>query len=429
MERVAILVAAPTRSWPVRLEPGEPRSIGARADVRVADAALLEVHVVVTADDQGSATVEARGPALLNGVQLSAKAQVRPGDEIEIGDTLLIFQSASDAPAESQRVWPWEAFQWLVQEELDRGVRGEVRLSRTRPSQSAGRVGSFHDKLFAEFLPGASEVTAADAFELFEAAMASMLGLSRELEQDEQLTQDAVMLRLLALGERLSSERASVLITGEAGSGKTAFARRIAPTANGWRGETVAPSGPLFVRQVESLESTEQLAAALRAGRQVVATSVDADESVRQLFPHVVMMPPLRARAADLDALAEVFLTRARRAMGLRWPALSAPVRAALHRASYPRNLSELKFAMEVAAVVSDAEEVLMNALPASFSEGAPPSANLRVSMKNAEKEALLHALGRTRWNVSEAARILGLPRRTVVYRMSKLGLRRPARQ
>jgi transcriptional regulator with GAF, ATPase, and Fis domain len=48
--------------------------------------------------------------------------------------------------------------------------------------------------------------------------------------------------------------------------------------------------------------------------------------------------------------------------------------------------------------------------------------------MKAAERELLLEALARTRWNVTAAASRLGVPRRTVVYRMGKLGLKRPAR-
>ncbi len=49
-------------------------------------------------------------------------------------------------------------------------------------------------------------------------------------------------------------------------------------------------------------------------------------------------------------------------------------------------------------------------------------------AMAAAEREVLLEALARTRWNVTAAAARLGMPRRTVVYRMARLGLRRPAR-
>ena len=45
-----------------------------------------------------------------------------------------------------------------------------------------------------------------------------------------------------------------------------------------------------------------------------------------------------------------------------------------------------------------------------------------------AERELLLDTLARTRWNVTAAATRLGMPRRTIVHRMAKLGLKRPAR-
>jgi len=60
--------------------------------------------------------------------------------------------------------------------------------------------------------------------------------------------------------------------------------------------------------------------------------------------------------------------------------------------------------------------------------DGGIGAVDLRSSLKVTERNALLKALAGTRWNVTEAAKRLGLPRRTVVYRMSRLGLRRPGR-
>jgi transcriptional regulator with GAF, ATPase, and Fis domain len=57
-----------------------------------------------------------------------------------------------------------------------------------------------------------------------------------------------------------------------------------------------------------------------------------------------------------------------------------------------------------------------------------PGRVDLRSSLKVAERDAFLKTLALTRWNVTEAAKRLGLPRRTVIYRMSRLGLRRPTR-
>ena len=67
------------------------------------------------------------------------------------------------------------------------------------------------------------------------------------------------------------------------------------------------------------------------------------------------------------------------------------------------------------------------DALPERLTHEAPAE-SLRGALKATERELLLEALGRTRWNVTAAATRLGLPRRTVVYRMSRLGLKRPAR-
>lgn len=426
MDAAAILITTPTRTWTERIgEAGQLTVGGDGADVRLSEPSVFPIHVTVFADGN----VDATGPALLNGVQLSGRAVLRPGDEVQIGEAVLVFQRSRAIAAEPQRRWPWEAFTWLVAEELERGVDGALRLSRAPFEAPGARLGALGDKLYGAFGPGVEDgVRSADPFELFERAMSKLLGLPAQLDDDEQLVQDAVMLRLLSLAERFSDERASVLIIGEPGVGKWSFARRIAPEGKQWRGESVAPSGPLLVRGVELLDDAakEQVCAALRGGRQVVATA-SAETTPVVPFNHVVRLPPVRDRPSEIEPLADVFLTRARRALGLRRVSLSAPVKAALLRASYPRNVSELNFVMEVAAIVSGSEEVSLDALPSSFRTGVE-STNLRATMKTAEKEALLHALGRTRWNVSAAARLLGLPRRTVVYRMSRLGLRRPAR-
>lgn len=412
----------------MRLPAGKTVTLGADADVRVASTSVLPVHLELTAGEGGVTVVEAKGGALLNGVQLHGRAQVRPGDEVVVGDVTLLFQRVS-APLPAERlVWPWEAFQWRVAEAMRAGDVRSLLLSRKALPEGEGIFGAFEDKLFG--LYGAAGVQAEDPFDLFGLALAKLLSLPERLDEDEQLTQDAVTLRLWSLAERLAEQRASVLVVGERGAGKATLALRAAPKAKAWTGESVAPSGALFVRRVDALDASalEQVSSALRGGRQVVAT---ASREVSGLpFAHVITVPPLRERTVDIEPLAEVFLMRARRALGQRRAALSASVRAALLGASHPRNVAELKQVMEVAAVVTSTEEVLMEALPSSMRTraGEVRGGNLRASMKSAEREALLHALGRTRWNVSAAARLLGLPRRTVVYRMSRLGLRRPAR-
>ena len=93
----------------------------------------------------------------------------------------------------------------------------------------------------------------------------------------------------------------------------------------------------------------------------------------------------------------------------------------------WPGNVRELKNVLARAARGAVRDELGRDALPATFSTETPAD-DLRGAMQSAERELLLETLARTRWNVTAAASRLGLPRRTMVHRMAKLGLKRPAR-
>ena len=56
----------------------------------------------------------------------------------------------------------------------------------------------------------------------------------------------------------------------------------------------------------------------------------------------------------------------------------------------------------------------------------APAFSGVRAKVRETERREIEAALHLSGWNVTEAARIMELPRRTLVYRMAKLGLHRP---
>jgi DNA-binding NtrC family response regulator len=60
-----------------------------------------------------------------------------------------------------------------------------------------------------------------------------------------------------------------------------------------------------------------------------------------------------------------------------------------------------------------------------SASAGPQPPLNLQSEMKSLERTRILEALERCDGNQSEAARQLGIPRRTLVSRLTELGLTR----
>ena len=93
----------------------------------------------------------------------------------------------------------------------------------------------------------------------------------------------------------------------------------------------------------------------------------------------------------------------------------------------WPGNVRELANVLARAARAAVRDELGRDALPSQLSIEAPAD-DFRGAMESAERELLLETLARTRWNVSAAATRLGMPRRTIVHRMAKLGLKRPAR-
>jgi two-component system, NtrC family, response regulator AtoC len=115
-----------------------------------------------------------------------------------------------------------------------------------------------------------------------------------------------------------------------------------------------------------------------------------------------------------------------------------------LERYGWPGNVRELRNAIERAVVVTDGPEVQ----PEDLSErvrrgahlGAPPRAEgaeltlsgydeerpFRERVRQFERQLMVDALDRSGGNQSEAARLLGMPRRTFVSKVREYGLGTP---
>ncbi len=139
-------------------------------------------------------------------------------------------------------------------------------------------------------------------------------------------------------------------------------------------------------------------------------------------FP--IELPPLRQRDADILRLARHFAEQACNFLQrppCRW------ADATLERlASYafPGNVRELKGLVERAVLLCDAQELL----PEHFNlrqehDVTDRSQSLRERMDGVERSLLLDCLRKNRGNQTQAARELGLPRRTLLYRMERLSI------
>ena len=285
---------------------------------------------------------------------------------------------------------------------------------------------------------------------------------------DEPLFLDPVMVRLSELLDRVGGADGPVLLQGEPGVGKEMLAGllhargvrttgpflKLDPLGHGLDGPlSGAAGGTLYVPELLRLTpgAQERLAGVLAREATIpdlriiaATTAKDLQDEARRgalradLAVHlsrcVLPVPALRDRPAEIIPLAESFLASVRVRLGKPRVQLGAEARRVLAAYDWPGNLRELRNAMVRAALAAEGEEVRGDALPPAAREDQltvgvrVEGVDLRTSLKETEREVLLKALSRTRWNVTETARQLGLPRRTVVYRMSRLGLRRPPR-
>ncbi|MCP8463998.1 sigma 54-interacting transcriptional regulator [Pseudomonas sp. ZM23] len=139
-------------------------------------------------------------------------------------------------------------------------------------------------------------------------------------------------------------------------------------------------------------------------------------------FP--IELPPLRQRGEDILELARHFADKA--CAFLQRDPCNWSVAALDRLAGYafPGNVRELKGMVERAVLLCETSELLpshfnLRELPAS----TEATSNLRERLEQVERALLLDCLRRNGGNRTLAARELGLPRRTLLYRMERLNI------
>ncbi len=145
--------------------------------------------------------------------------------------------------------------------------------------------------------------------------------------------------------------------------------------------------------------------------------------------------PPLRERREDIPDLVQAFLQEACARNGKRPMTVSREGLAALEGCEYKGNIRELRNLVERLAILSDGPELTGEDVSASMPVASrppnlarfQPGKSFHEQVEDAEREIILAALARSKDNVTEAARMLGLERGHFYKKMKALGLRRGA--
>jgi two-component system response regulator PilR (NtrC family) len=139
-------------------------------------------------------------------------------------------------------------------------------------------------------------------------------------------------------------------------------------------------------------------------------------------------MPPLRECREDIPVLAAAVLSRLA-GEGATPARLAKPAVDALVAYDFPGNVRELENILERAIALSGTDEIsaddLQLAPQIAPEEPAAPNAKwpLQDYLDRVEREAILEALDKTRFNRTAAAKLLGITFRALRYRMERLGI------
>ena len=140
-----------------------------------------------------------------------------------------------------------------------------------------------------------------------------------------------------------------------------------------------------------------------------------------------IQVPPLRQRMEDLDELVPYFLERINREMGTRVRRMEKGAMTLLKTQAWPGNVRELGNVLTKAAIASRGEVLLAGEVRAALAlaNGSATPATGLATLAEAEKQHILAALNLTSFNISAAARLLGVTRPTLRSRMSRHGVKR----
>ena len=142
-------------------------------------------------------------------------------------------------------------------------------------------------------------------------------------------------------------------------------------------------------------------------------------------------IPPLRERRADIEPLARAFVktahAQAGRSDGL--PRLPAETLSLLREHMWPGNVRELRNAIERALVLCD-DAILPEHLPEKVrGRAAPHRVEAGPTEPDVERSRILAALDECAGNQTQAAKLLGISRRTLVTRLGDYDIKRPRKR
>jgi two-component system NtrC family response regulator len=332
-----------------------------------------------------------------------------------------------------------------------------------------------------------------DHHRLLEEVQVLRSALDRKYGFEEIIGSSPVLLEALDVAARIASTDATVLISGETGTGKELVAKAIhmrssrrerpfmtincgaiprelleselfghvkgsftgALTHKKGKVE-MADGGTVFLdeigemplelqvrilrliqeREIEKIGATSPTKVDVRI---IAATHRDLEVMVKQggfredlyyrLLVVPIKLPPLRDRTGDIEELVQHFLAKYRAKHDRQNLTMPQEVLHHLFAYDWPGNVRQLENAIERMVLLAKTADLTLGDLPEFLRSGTAGLEGVAISLPEqgvtleaVEKQMILDALKRCGGNQTQAARKLGMSRRTLAYRLVKYG-------
>jgi two-component system response regulator AtoC len=141
-----------------------------------------------------------------------------------------------------------------------------------------------------------------------------------------------------------------------------------------------------------------------------------------------IQLPPLRERKEDISALVEHFIELYNKKLGLRIKGTSKQAMARFLQYEWPGNVRELENIIERGMILAEKDTIGLEALPLYVQEGSlsttvPAGLSIKKGAKEMEIKLIKEALKKTAGNRLQAARILEISHKALLYKLKEYGL------
>lgn len=156
---------------------------------------------------------------------------------------------------------------------------------------------------------------------------------------------------------------------------------------------------------------------------EMVQTGMFREDLLYRINTVQIELPPLRARQDDILSLAEFFLTEFSSKYEKPNMKFNRLSEDALLHYHWPGNIRELKHTIEKAVILSDSDIITSEDLALSKSKFNKSDISFNISFEEAERKIILSALTKHKWNISEASKDLNIGRQTLYRKIQKYDL------